>query len=461
MKSIPAIPLVQREAPVSAAVAHAHAGVHPPARSLYIHTPFCVHKCHYCDFYSFVDSRGQQGAFVERLIEELGAIAPHAASAADATPMPLATIFVGGGTPSLLEVGLWRRVLEALRARFDLSLMGGGTGEFTVECNPESTTPELLDVLVAGGVNRVSIGAQSFEPRHLKMLERRHDPANVARAVNAARAAGVARVSVDLIFAIPGQTLEDWKRDLDVAIGLGLDHLSCYNLTYEPNTAMTQRLRAGDFQAVDDDLETEMFEHTVSTLRAAGLDRYEVSNFARGGISGPHASRHNLAYWRHEQWLAAGPSASGHLWAGATPEAGSWRWKNVPRLDDYLASGGAGAGHGPAAGAGFSPAIDVESPDARRSLSERLMMGVRVAEGLSEADMLHHAARLEGATADRLAACVKGFCASGLLMPDEASATAGRRWRLSDAGFLMTDHVAAELMAAVAGGGLAGARREG
>ena len=440
MKSIPAIPLVQRGAAVSASVAHAHDAARPPARSLYIHTPFCVHKCHYCDFYSFVDSRGQQAAFVERLIGELAAIAPHATA-------PLRTIFVGGGTPSLLEVALWTRLLAALHANFDLSRMGRGAagatparGEFTVECNPESTTPELLDALVAGGVNRVSIGAQSFEPRHLRTLERRHDPANVAKAVNAARAAGVERISVDLIFAIPGQTLDEWKRDLDITIGLGLHHLSCYNLTYEPNTAMTQRLRAGEFAAIDDDLETDMFEHTVGTLLAAGLERYEVSNFARGGIGGPHASLHNLAYWRHEQWLAAGPSASGHLWAGPSPHGGSWRWKNVPRLDDYLASGAPG----------FSPAIDVESPDARRSLCERLMMGIRITEGVGASDMLAHAHAIDTSTAARLAARVAELRASGLIAPGQPAATANDRWRLTDAGFLMTDHVAAELMAAVA-----------
>ncbi len=447
MKPIDDIPLALSRLvvpPVSAAVAHAR--THPPVRSLYIHTPFCVHKCHYCDFYSFVDTRDQQEAFVARLADELVALAPHALggeSGGGGTRVPLDTIFVGGGTPSLLRVDLWRRLLGTLRERFDLSRMspggrGGGAGEFTVECNPESTTPELLDVLVAGGVNRVSIGAQSFEPRHLKTLERWHDPANVGRAVRWAREAGIKRVSVDLIFAVPGQTLDEVRRDVETAIGLGVDHVSCYNLTYEPNTAMTQRLRAGEFEPIDDDLEAAMYECVVGTLAAAGLERYEVSNFAKGGLNGSQASAHNLAYWRHEQWLAAGPSASGHLWAGESPGAGSWRWKNVPRLDTYLR------------GRGFSMAVDVEAPDAARALRERLMMGLRVADGVEERAMLTHAAATGAGTAARLVARVERFRADGLLVAEGQAGEGGEcRWRLTDAGFLMADHVAAQLMACV------------
>ncbi|MFN0010104.1 MAG: radical SAM family heme chaperone HemW [Phycisphaerales bacterium] len=433
---------------MSAGLAHAHA--HPPVRSLYIHTPFCVHKCHYCDFYSFVDTRDQQEAFVARLEDELGVLAPHAMDGCGeggvvkggGAPVPLDTIFVGGGTPSLLRVDLWRRLLGTLGERFNLSRMGvDGVGEFTVECNPESTTPELLAVLVEGGVNRVSIGAQSFEPRHLKTLERWHDPANVGRAVRRAREAGIKRVSVDLIFAVPGQTLDEVRRDVETAIGLGVDHVSCYNLTYEANTAMTQRLRAGEFEPIDDDLEAAMYECVVASLAAAGLERYEVSNFARGGLSGGQASAHNLAYWRHEQWLAAGPSASGHLWAGDSPTAGSWRWKSVPRLDTYLQT------------AGFSMAVDVEGPDAARSLRERLMMGLRVADGVEERAMLAHAAETGERTAARLLARVERFRADGLLVAGGQAGDGGkvgeRRWELTDAGFLLADHVAAELMAMV------------
>lgn len=393
-------------------------------RSLYIHTPFCVHKCHYCDFYSFVDTRDQQPLFVERLVSELRTLAPHARGAA------LKTVFVGGGTPSLLRVELWERVLATLAEAFDLSEIRAGRGEFTVECNPESATPELLAVLRAGGVDRVSIGAQSFDPRHLKTLERWHNPENVARAVEAARAAGIPRQSIDLIFAIPGQSLEDWDRDLDRALALKTTHLSCYDLTYEPNTAMTKRLSLGEFEPAPEELELTMFEHKVRKLGAAGLARYEVSNFAVPGAE----SLHNLAYWRQEQWLAAGPSASGHALAGATARAGSVRWKNVPRLGDYLAS------------SGYSPVVDVEAPDGARLVRERIMMGLRLSEGIDGGEVLADAAAC-GCDARAIERAVARAGGRGWMT------TSAGRWTLTDAGFPLADMIAGEIMAAAAAPG--------
>lgn len=384
-------------------------------RSLYIHVPFCSHKCHYCDFYSLVDTQDRQEAFVSRLCSELEAL-----SAATGAPM-LETIFVGGGTPSLLGVPLWRRLLSELERRFDLTAMRpGGCGEFTVECNPESATRELLDVLVAGGVSRVSMGAQSFDRRHLATLERRHDPAEVSRAIDAARAAGIGRQSIDLISSIPGQTVAELREDLSTAVGLGTSHLSCYTLTYEPRTAMTARLERGEFARADEETEIEMFEVTLGAMRAAGLERYEVSNFARPG----QECRHNLAYWRQEEWLAAGPSASGHI-------AGH-RWKNVPRLDDYLA------------GEGLPEVVDHEPPDARRALAERIMTGLRLAEGLDWASVRVGAAEVCGAGSvarlDRVA---------GAAVEREQATIVGGRLRLTDAGFLLADTIAADLMRAL------------
>lgn len=402
---------------------------HPPIRSLYIHTPFCVHKCHYCDFYSFVDNRDQQAAFVDRLIGELRALAPHARG------QPLRTIFVGGGTPSLLRLELWERVLAEVNGLFDLSdirrARAGDEPEFTVECNPESASPELMGLLRAGGVNRVSIGAQSFNPRHLKTLERWHQPENVAKAINAARAAGISRQSVDLIFAIPGQTVAEWGDDLSQAVALGTTHLSCYNLTYEPNTAMTHRLSRGEFEPVDDETETSMFELTVQRLRGAGLERYEVSNFARPG----HESRHNIAYWLQEQWLAAGPSASGHALAGPTMRSGSHRWKNVPRLGDYLASGD-----------GFSPITDHEGPDPARLLRERIMMGLRLASGLDAAELLADCHAVSSGSVARL-------CTHAARVQERGHMTIRgdhARWVLTDSGFMIADAIASDLMRCIA-----------
>jgi oxygen-independent coproporphyrinogen-3 oxidase len=354
-----------------------------------------------------VDKQGRQEEFVRRLEDELVALSRWGGR--------LESVFVGGGTPTLLRPELWRGLLKRLRECFDMS----GEPEFTVECNPETATAELMGILKEGGVNRISIGAQSFDPVHLKTLERWHDPANVLKALTLAQKAGIARQSLDLIFAIPGQSVSDWERDLDTALAAGTTHLSCYALTYEPNTAMTARLKRGEFARADEDLEADMFCLTLEKLRGAGMQRYEVSNFARVG----EECRHNLAYWRQRNWLAAGPSASAHM--------SGHRWKNVARLDDYLRGGDGG----------FAPITDYEAADHRRNLSERIMTGLRIAEGLDAPSLLEAA----GASAPRLCACARGFEARDLLKTTDA------RWALTDAGFLFADTVAAELMAALKG----------
>lgn len=393
---------------------------HTPARSLYLHIPFCFHKCHYCDFYSIVDTGDRHAAFVDTLTRELETLARFASE-------PIETIFVGGGTPTLLAPALWQRLLGEMARLFDLAPIRRGEGEFTIECNPETATPELFDVLVAGGVNRISIGAQSFNETHLKTLERWHDPASVQRALALAASAGIERRSVDLIYAIPGQTLEEWDEDIDRTLELGVGHISAYALTYEPNTAMTMRLRLGDFDAVDEDLEAEMFQRTHERLSGAGFERYEVSNYARRGAqSGP--SRHNLAYWRSESWLAAGPSASGHL----RTNEGGWRWKNAPRLTDWERG---------VADGGLSPVDDLEPPDPARALAERIMLGLRLTEGLDAPALDADAANLGAGKA--LAAAEERERRAGRL------ARRGGRLVLTESGWLHADAVAAELMASL------------
>lgn len=373
---------------------------------MYVHVPFCNHKCHYCDFYSLVDHQGRFEAFTTRLIRELHALAPTAG--------PLRTLFVGGGTPTLLPIDCWKRLLACLHHCFQIF---DGT-EFTVECNPETADAALFGVLVDGGVNRISLGAQSFHPQHLETLDRVHRPESLPRAIEMARAAGIERRSVDLIYAIPGQTLEEWRADLQQAIDLGTDHLSCYNLTYEPRTALTARLERGLVRAIEEELEVAMFELAGTLLEDAGLGRYEVSNYARPG----QECRHNLAYWRQDQWLAAGPSASGH--------AGGFRWKNALHLDTYL-SHEAG---------GFAPVIDVEEPDEARALRERIMTGLRLREGLDRSDVW---ARIERTCPEKrgaFEACANDLRARGWLVDDESVV------RLSTKGILFADGAASELM---------------
>lgn len=411
--------LKQRSIGSSRAVFHPLASSRPPEihaqppRSLYIHIPFCTHKCHYCDFYSIVDTRDRQDAFVSRLVRELQAQAPFATG-------PLHTVFVGGGTPSLLRPDLWQTLLEAMDALLDLSLIKGNGGEFSVECNPETVTDELACVLRQGGVNRASLGAQSFNQTHLKTLERWHNPEKVQSAIETLRAAGITRCSLDLIYAIPGQSIEEWDQDLRAALAMPIEHLSAYALTFEPGTAMTARLVRGEFTQSPDELEADMYHHALTTLRVHGFERYEVSNHAKPGA----ACRHNLAYWRQDDWLAIGPSASGHF--------RQHRWKNTPRLDDYLKLNQDG----------FAPLCDHEPPDDRRELMDLLMTGIRLSEGINAQDSLQSAQTLGADDALRRAAIM---CADQGWIQD-ASAD---RWVLTDEGFLFADRVAREFIGAL------------
>ena len=390
-------PLTAQELPISAS-----AGRHPP-RGAYVHVPFCLHKCHYCDFYSFVDTRRQQPAFTRRLVEEMEA-------ASEFLTKPLETVFVGGGTPTLLEVALWRELLEAM----DHLLPREPGAEFTVEANPETGSAELMDVLAAGGVNRMSVGAQSFQRQHLETLERRHEPANVGRSMRLARAAGIVDLNLDLIFAIPGQHLGEWLADLDAALALEPTHLSCYSLMYEPNTPLTAKMRAGEVKRVDEDLEAEMYEAAIDRLAAAGFEHYEVSNWARPG----HRCRHNLLYWRNEPWWPLGPSASGHV--------EGIRWKNAPHLGDYLRV------------RPWPPITDVERLDEDGRVGEALMLGLRLMEGVT-LDQLDGLLAV-GVRGPHRTAAIDRHIAAGLL---RRSAT---HLHLTRRGLLLADTVLADLL---------------
>ncbi len=326
----------------------------PRIDGLYIHTPFCFHKCHYCDFYSIAEPAGdgvsqsdRQGVFTERLIGELKLRAGQVGLAPR-------TIFVGGGTPTLLRVELWRNLLGALEETGCL----GRVEEFTVEANPETVSLELMGVLKAGGVNRVSVGAQSFDTGLLKTLERWHDPVSVPKAVGAVRGAGIDNINLDLIFAIPGQTLAMLDADLDAVLALEPDHLSCYGLTYEPNTPMTARLRRGEFRSADEAVERRMYGRVIERLAGAGYEHYEVSNWARPG----RQCRHNMAYWENRHWLGIGPSAASHM--------DGYRWKNLAHLGRYIAD------------AVEPPTADHEHLPPDRRVGELLMLQLRLLRGV-------------------------------------------------------------------------------
>lgn len=318
----------------------------------YVHVPFCQHKCHYCDFYSIVDGRDREHRYVERLHEELEA------TAAIVDLSSLSTIFIGGGTPTLLEPATLARMLESVRSI--LVEPAGGIDEWTIEVNPETLDAEKAAILVECGVTRVSIGCQSFTPRLLKTLERQHDPRTVPRAVGFAKAAGIVHVNLDLIFGVPESTLGEWQSDLEAALALEPDHLSCYGLTFEPGTALYEKRRLGRVRELDDAIQIEMYNHTRDRL-AATFTQYEISNWAKDG----GRCEHNLLYWRNAEWVSFGPAAAAHV--------RGTRWRNIPKLEAWLCNGP------------FSPIVDRESPEPARTVGERLMLGLRLTEGLSDA----------------------------------------------------------------------------
>ena len=315
-------------------------------KGAYVHVPFCFHKCHYCDFFSVVGQEGLQGDFLDTIERELATVGPHCA--------PIDSIFIGGGTPTLLEAPLLARLLDRLQRHIPLEI----GAEWTVEANPETIDQEKVEVLVGGGVTRVSIGAQSFDQSCLDALDRRHGPEKVAAAVDRLRAAGISSINLDIIFAIPGQTLDMLRRDLDAVIALNPEHVSCYGLTYEPGTPLHRRRDEGQVRSASQDEERDMFALVMDTLRTAGYEQYEISNFARPG----HACRHNLLYWTNGNWWPFGPSAAGHV--------SGRRWRNIPRLADYLA-------------ADPMPPIDqLEAAGEDVAAGESFMMGLRLRRGM-------------------------------------------------------------------------------
>jgi oxygen-independent coproporphyrinogen-3 oxidase len=342
----------------------------------------------------------------------------------------LETIFIGGGTPTLLAPALWRVLFNSIRSSLPLASDFGRRTEFTVEANPETVTDELAGILASGGVNRVSIGCQSFNPVHLRSLERWHDPRNVHRSVGILRAAGIDNVNLDLIFAIPGQTLDEWLADLEEALSLEPTHLSCYGLVYEPNTPLTVKMKAGKLEPVDQELEGEMYAASIERLKAAGFEHYEISNWARlaspsggpaptlAGNGSPCRCHHNLLYWMNANWWPFGPSASGHV--------NGLRWKNVPRLGEYL-------DHGPL------PSItDVERLDDDGRIGEAFMLGLRLIEGMPLDRVRHLLAH--GRRRALRAAAIERHIAAGLLErgPD-------RLW-LRASGLMLADSVLADLL---------------
>ena len=378
-------------------------------RGLYVHVPFCFHKCHYCDFYSITRQSPQR---MERFVDLTLAEAALWRERSDLVLKP-ETVFFGGGTPSLLPPGAMSRLLEGLAERFDLT----GVCEWTVEVNPATADLSYLRMMRAGGVNRISLGAQSFDRRELATLERHHDPADVPRALAWAREAGFERLSIDLIYGIPGQTPESWRQSLVEAVALGTRHLSCYGLTYEPNTPMAVRRRLGRVTPAAEEVELGMLWEARTRLAAAGMPAYEISNYAAAG----EESLHNLGYWTGQNYIGLGPAAASHVEGR--------RWRNDPHLGRWEHQ----------VQAGGLPAIEYEELTPGQRAGELAMLGLRLASGI-DLDEIARRTRVDARSvfSDVLARLI----GAGLL--EEA----GGRIRLTDKGLPVGDGVASEFLSA-------------
>lgn len=320
----------------------------------YVHIPFCVARCGYCDFntYTSDELNGDLRSGFDVLLAQEIVRSAEVLTKSNYPVRELSTVFIGGGTPSLFTSEQFERILGALRETFSLDPLA----EITTEANPESTTPELLTELRALGVNRLSMGVQSFDNEVLAVLDRSHSKDHVAPLVREAKSLGY-EVSVDLIYGAPGESLESWKRSVEAALDLGTDHISAYSLIVEPGTKLERRIRRGELPEVDEDLNALKYEFATSAFDSAGLGWYEVSNWGK-------PSRHNQSYWRSQDWWGYGPGAHSHL-------AGNrfWNQKHPTSYSQSIQNGLAVQG--------------IERLSETQMLEEALMLQLRTSEGVS------------------------------------------------------------------------------
>jgi putative oxygen-independent coproporphyrinogen III oxidase len=331
---------------------------------IYVHVPFCATRCGYCDFNTYTPAElggaNPDGWLVALRAElalaaaRLGAPSPDVAGRA--APSPVSTVFVGGGTPSLLGAAGLTAVLDAVREHFTLA----PDAEVTTEANPESTSPQLFEQVRLAGFTRVSLGMQSVAPHVLAVLDRVHSPGRALDAAREARAAGFDHVNLDLIYGTPGESDDDLRRSVDAAIDAGVDHVSGYALVVEDGTALARRVRRGEIAAPDNDVLARRYELLDARLSAAGFDWYEVSNWSRPGGE----CLHNIGYWNGGEWWGAGPGAHGYL--GAT------RWWNVKHPNAYAQS----------LADALLPVADFERLDAATRHVEDVMLRLRLRDGL-------------------------------------------------------------------------------
>ncbi|NLZ73703.1 MAG: radical SAM family heme chaperone HemW [Bacteroidales bacterium] len=279
---------------------------------IYLHIPFCKSRCIYCDFYTTTDSHCQD-AYVEALIQELEQRKEYLED-------PIKTIYIGGGTPSLLSINQLEKIFNTLFSKYNLTTVE----EITLEANPDDLNHTYLQSLQSLPINRLSIGIQSFNDRHLKALNRRHSASEAIDAVKRSQNYGFHNISIDLIYGLPNETLQEWEKDIEQAIALNIQHLSAYHLIYEEDTPLFRLLQEKKIKEVDEDLSVHFFSILIDKLKHAGFEHYEISNFCKKGFR----SRHNSSYWDGSHYMGCGPSA--HSYNGINRE-----W-NISSLTEYI-----------------------------------------------------------------------------------------------------------------------------
>ena len=370
---------------------------------IYIHIPFCRSKCDYCDFYSLAGSESKMDDYQKALMAHIRETAPLAQK------FQVDTVYFGGGTPSYYGERRLRELLKLIRKLFQVTK----DAEITVECNPDSVEEKMLRVLRKAGVNRISLGMQSANDCELRELHRPHTFDQVKKAVEAARKAKIQNVSLDLIFGLPGQTMEGWMNNVEAALSLGPEHLSCYGLTLEEGTPLARRVEEG-LEVPDGDLQADLYLWTVERLKEAGFHQYEISNFAKNG----RMSRHNLRYWMGREYLGFGPAAHSDF--------GGCRYAFIRDLDGYIA----GVLEG-------KPLLSESERIAEKERSgEYLMLRMRTTHGIEEWEYR----RTYYMNFDPLAEKLKEYEGRGW------ATQMGGRWRFTPEGFLLSNLLIGELL---------------
>lgn len=376
---------------------------------VYIHVPFCATRCGYCDFntYTPTEVATSHQAYLTALRGELELAVAQAAARGNVLG-PADTVFIGGGTPSLLGADGLGRVLQMVRDTFGLA----AGAEVTTESNPESTSPEFFAGLLEHGFTRVSLGMQSASSAVLRVLERRHTPGRAVAAAREALGAGFAHVNLDMIYGTPTETDDDVRATLDAVLSTGVDHVSAYSLIVEDGTAMARKVRRGELPAPQEDVYADRYELIAEGLESAGFGWYEVSNWAKDGGQ----CRHNLLYWRGGQWWGAGPGAHSFI----VDEQGARRFYNVKRPERY----------NDLVAAGQLPVDGAETLSAQERHMEQIMLGLRLKEGVP-VDWIAPGGR----------SVVEKHAAAGLLR-------VGSRVAVTDAGRLLADGIVTDILAA-------------